>query len=110
MITQQFLLLKHSLSANILYNRITNQILTDHPSQHNVAFKEAEVEAESSEYLKRMYLIQEYPQKITTLAQYYKFNRDLPRCFDEELTSVLNRYHERLKDIDFKRVKAALKR
>jgi hypothetical protein len=34
----------------------------------------------------------------------------VPRCFDKDITSILYRYHDRLHEYDFRRVKAALKK
>ena len=66
--------------------------------------------ADDSECLKRIYSRSEFPTKIEQLADYYKFSRDLPKSHDAQLTRTLERYHDRIRELDFKKVKAAVKK
>jgi hypothetical protein len=60
--------------------------------------------------MRRSYQVEEFCPKIEHLSEYYKFNRDFPRCFDKNLASILMRYEDRLKKMDFRRVKNAIKK
>lgn len=46
---------------------------------------------------------------MDNLSEYYKFNRDLPRNFDRGLKKILGKYYDKLRELDFKKVKAVLK-
>ena len=60
--------------------------------------------------MRREYAVHEWQPKIEHLTEYYKYNRSLPRLYEPTLTTILEKYHNRLRDYDFKVVKAALKR
>jgi len=73
-------------------------------------YHEVLLEVNTFEFMRRSYPLEEFCPKIGHLSEYYKFNRDFPRCFDKNLTGVLMRYEDRLKKLDFRRVKNAIKR
>lgn len=54
--------------------------------------------------------MEEFQPKIRQLSEYYKFNRDFPRCFDNDIEGALMRYQEKLKKLDFRKVKCAIKK
>ena len=48
--------------------------------------------------------------KITSLSEYYKFTRNLPLCRDSKFTYTLEKYQDKLRELDFRKVKAAVKK
>ena len=44
------------------------------------------------------------------LTQYYKFYRDLPAWNERAIQGIMQRYYNRLKDVDYKKIKSVLKR
>lgn len=107
---QSALFEKYSTSIHFYHLQHLEPIIHDDLSPLAVQFREMQYQAESQQCLKRLYQSWEYPNKISQLAEYYKFSRDLPRPNDQNLTRTIQRYHDKLREFDFKRVKAAVKR
>lgn len=60
--------------------------------------------------MKREYREEEYPKKIQMLTEYYKFHRDLPVWNEARVEGIMGKYYERLKDVDYKKIKSVLKK
>lgn len=43
------------------------------------------------------------------LSEYYKFHRDLPLWNDRAVEGIMGRYYNKVKDVDYKRIKQVLK-
>lgn len=44
------------------------------------------------------------------LSEYYKFHRDLPVWNQRPVENIMERYYNRLKDVDYKKIKSVLKK
>lgn len=60
--------------------------------------------------MKREYENEEYYKKITVLSEYYKFHRDLPVWGQKSIDSIMSKYYDKMKDVDYKKIKAVLKK
>ncbi len=43
------------------------------------------------------------------LSEYFKFHRNTPMFYDKGLFRIMDRYYEKIRDHDYKKVKYALK-
>ena len=101
---------KYSTSSNFYFSRQIDDLLSNACSEQVTTFHEILYDLENFEFMKREYTRSEFTNKILHFSEYYKFNRDIPRCFDKDLQRPLMRYQEKVKKLDFRRVKNALKR
>lgn len=44
------------------------------------------------------------------LSEYYKFHRNLPVWNDRQVEEIMGRYYNKVKDVDYKKIKDVLKR
>jgi hypothetical protein len=44
------------------------------------------------------------------LSEYYKFHRDLPVWNERNVEGTMGKYYNRLKDVDYKKIKSVLKK
>ncbi|CAD8213512.1 unnamed protein product [Paramecium octaurelia] len=95
---------KYRHSQNYYYIREINEILSDASTRHVIHFKDWLTIDEEDEYLKRYYKLEEYPQKIALLTEYYKFHADIARIFEEPVCTVLNRYYDKKRKYDYFRI------
>ncbi|CAD8126310.1 unnamed protein product [Paramecium sonneborni] len=95
---------KYQHSQNYYYIREINEILGDASTKQVINFKDWLTIDEEDEYLKRFYNIEEYPQKIVLLTEYYKFHADIARIFEEPICSVLNKYYDKKRKYDYFRI------
>lgn len=65
--------------------------------------------ADEEEKLRRWYRGEEFGGKIEMLSEYYKFHRDLPLWNDRAVEGIMGRYYNKVKDVDYKRIKQVLK-
>lgn len=101
---------KYSTSSNFYFSRQIDDLLNNACNEQVTAFHEILYDLENFEFIKREYTRSEFTNKILHFSEYYKFNRDIPRCFDKDLQSPLMRYQEKVKKLDFRKVKNALKK
>ncbi|CAD8112176.1 unnamed protein product [Paramecium primaurelia] len=95
---------KYQHSQNYYYIREINEILSDASTKHVIHFKDWLTMDEEDEYFKRFYKIEEYPQKIALLTEYYKFHADIARIFQEPVCTVLNKYYDKKRKYDYFRI------
>ncbi|CAD8208795.1 unnamed protein product [Paramecium pentaurelia] len=95
---------KYQHSQNYYYIREINEILSDASTKHVIHFKDWLTIDEEDEYLKRFYKLEEYPQKIVLLTEYYKFHADIARIFQEPVCTVLNKYYDKKRKYDYFRI------
>ncbi|CAD8162051.1 unnamed protein product [Paramecium octaurelia] len=95
---------KYQHSQNYYYIREINEILSDASTKHVIHFKDWLTMDEEDEYFKRFYKMEEYPQKIALLTEYYKFHADIARIFQEPVCTVLNKYYDKKRKYDYFRI------
>lgn len=64
---------------------------------------------EREEFMKRQYAATEYNGKITMLTEYYKFHSDVPRVIELGVEKIMNRYYDKKRENDYRKVKKVLK-
>jgi hypothetical protein len=72
---------KYSSSQNYYYTRDINAILTKKETVANINYIDTKEFDKKKEYLRRFYKASEHKGKITLLTEYYKYHREIPRCF-----------------------------
>ena len=45
---------------------------------------------------------------MTDLTEYYKYHKDIPRLFMPSIGSIMNRYHDKRRRIEYDRIKKEL--
>ena len=55
--------------------------------------------------LKREYQKDEYPRKMAAFREYYYYHEDCPRIFTKGVNQVYERWHEKRRDIVYKKLK-----
>jgi hypothetical protein len=58
--------------------------------------------------MKRTYLRTELKGKMTTLLEYYKYHKNIPRLFMPKIFKVINRFHERKRKLEYALIKRKL--
>ena len=99
---------KYCTSAHLYHAQKVEAIVEDELTVSNHNFREAAMMAQDEECMRRVYAADEQPLKIEQLTQYYKYNRELPRVVGAE--KEMEEYHRKLRNYDFKVVKAVLKK
>lgn len=56
---------------------------------------------EEDEYLKRIYKVVEYKQKISLLTEYYKYHSDIPRLFMLPASVNINNFHDKWRRFEY---------
>lgn len=69
-----------------------------------IRFKDWITMDDDEEYLKRFYKLDEYPQKIQLLTEYYKFHTDITRIFMEPIATILNKYYDKKRKFEYYRI------
>lgn len=59
---------------------------------------------EDEEYLKRYYAITENGHKMQQLCEYYKYHSDVARLFMLPTTTILNKFIDRKRKLEYERV------
>ncbi|CAD8187916.1 unnamed protein product [Paramecium octaurelia] len=95
---------KYCQSQNYYFTRDINEILNEATTKSTVRFKDWNYYDEQDEYLKRVYHLSEYPVKIQLLTEYYKFHHDIARMFQEPVSTILNKYYDKKRKIEYYRI------
>ncbi|CAD8096339.1 unnamed protein product [Paramecium primaurelia] len=95
---------KYCQSQNYYFTRDINEILNEATTKSTVRFKDWNCYDEQDEYLKRVYHLSEYPVKIQLLSEYYKFHHDIARIFQEPVSTILNKYYDKKRKIEYYRI------
>ena len=99
---------KYCSSQNYFYSKNINDILSTESTAIVVKYKDLEVLDESEEYLKRFYKMEEYNFKNKALNEYYKYHKDVPRIFIKLISDIMNRFHDKKRRFEYKRIKIEL--
>jgi hypothetical protein len=100
---------KYSSSQNYYYTRDINAILSESRSKGYIFYKDCLQFLTESEELRRFYLVEEFRHKLTDLAEYYKFHREIPRIFAKSEYDLYFDYHDKKRKIEFLRITNLLK-
>ncbi|CAD8106781.1 unnamed protein product [Paramecium sonneborni] len=95
---------KYCQSQNYYFTRDINEILNEATTKSTVRFKDWNCYDEQDEYFKRFYHLSEYPTKIQLLTEYYKFHHDIARIFQEPVSTILNKYFDKKRKIEYYRI------
>ncbi|KAM3131147.1 hypothetical protein pb186bvf_016727 [Paramecium bursaria] len=95
---------KFCQSQNYYYTRDINEIMAESTTKAVIRFKDWITMDDDEEYLKRFYKLDEYPQKIQLLTEYYKFHTDITRIFMEPIATILNKYYDKKRKFEYYRI------
>lgn len=59
-----------------------------------IKYKNIKFYDEDKEYLKQLYKISKYPEKINILSEFYKYHVDVPRFFMLPTSNIMNNFHD----------------
>lgn len=65
---------------------------------------------DEEECLKRVYSVEEYPNKIHMLSEYYKFHNEVPRLFMLSIAETLDNYIDERRQLEYVKVTNILKK
>lgn len=99
---------KYSASQDYYFSNHVNCILSDAATPPVIRFQDIATTLDEDEYLKRFYRLEEYPNKIGLLSEYYKFHRDIARIFTQPVSHILNKYHDAKRKLDYQKIKQIL--
>lgn len=104
-----FLYNKYSSSQNYYYTKEVNGILGGSKTSAVIEFNDLMCFYEEEHLLKRIYKTEEYPQKISLLAEYYKYHEDVPRLFMMPVAPVVHNYYDKKRRINYIRITRLLR-
>jgi hypothetical protein len=98
----------YSQSQDYFYSNNIGSIVNEASTPLVIRYNDVQTLLDLDEYLKRFYALEEYDKKITLLAEYYKFHKDIPRVFALPTSNFLNKFHDKKRKIEYQRIKLLL--
>ena len=105
----KFLYEKYSSSQNYYYSKEINSILGGNRTPAAFIYADVLNYIEEENLLKRIYGIGEYPKRIDMLTEYYKYHEDVPRLFMKPLASIVHRYYDKKRRLNYIKITKMLK-
>ncbi|CAD8054271.1 unnamed protein product [Paramecium sonneborni] len=99
---------KYSSSQNYYYSKDINDIIEEESTPAVVFYRDLESMIEEEEYLKRSYVKKEAVQKVKALQEYYKYHKDIPRLFMQNVYLTINKFHEKKRRLEYANIKRKL--
>ncbi|CAK72689.1 unnamed protein product (macronuclear) [Paramecium tetraurelia] len=99
---------KYSSSQNYYYSKDINDIIEEESTPAVVFYRDLESMIEEEEYLKRSYVKKEAQQKVKALQEYYKYHKDIPRLFMQNVYLTINKFHEKKRRLEYANIKRKL--
>ncbi|CAD8132022.1 unnamed protein product [Paramecium pentaurelia] len=99
---------KYSSSQNYYYSKDINDIIEEESTPAVVFYRDLESMIEEEEYLKRSYVKKEAIQKVKALQEYYKYHKDIPRLFMQNVYLTINKFHEKKRRLEYANIKRKL--
>lgn len=103
------LYVKFSSSQNYYYSKDITELISQNRCKMLIKFKDQNTFDEEEDYLKRLYSLTEYKNKIKILTEYYKYHREIPRIFAFSISKIMNNYHDKKRKIEYIRIKHMIK-
>ena len=98
----------YSSSQNYFYSQKINDIVSSKRCQETVEFNSWHQSSDHS-FLKRYYMFFEYHTKMVLLVEYYRYHQDVPRFFQHLTSSVIYKFYDRKRRINYNAVVKKLK-
>jgi len=92
---------RHSASENFFFAKTINDFLEHQRSSQAIRIKDLIALEVEEEYLKRVYRLSEYQNKLQDLTEYYKYHNDIVRLFIFPESHILNKYYDRKRKIKY---------
>ena len=59
--------------------------------------------------MRRVYRLEQFQFKNKAITEYYKFHKDYPKFYEKGVDRILEKYYDRKKEFQYKRIKHILK-
>ena len=102
---QQGLYRQYSSSKSYFYSTKITDIVPSKRTPATLMYDDLECLWEDEDFLKRVYHSEEYSRKIAAFKEYYYYHEDCPRIFTKGIERVYERWHEKRRDVIYKRLK-----
>lgn len=99
---------KYSSSKNYYYTREINLIVEGTRSPELICHKESIASFDTKDTLKRFYTIEEYPEKIEMLCDYYRYHNEVPRLFMNKISPLIHNYYDKKRRLRYNEIKGML--
>lgn len=92
---------KYASSQNYYYLKDINAILSEERAAAFIDYKDLMVMGKKDELLKKPYKIKEYNSKLSKLAEYYKFHKEIPRIFAKDIYDTFFDHHDKKRKVEY---------
>lgn len=102
------LYVKHTPNLNYHYTKNINDILASKRTAKVILYKDLIFFNESKEYFRRMYDLNELPEKLVSLTEFYQYHIEIPNLHIMTLERILRNYQIKKRKIEYIQVRKIL--
>ena len=101
---------RYSSSQNYYYTKKINELITNSRISAVIQYKDQLIfDGIEEDMFKRYYAMEDLPEKFQRLTEYYKYYRDIPRLFTYPVVRILNKYHDKKRNLEYDAITKLIK-
>ncbi|CAD8097493.1 unnamed protein product [Paramecium sonneborni] len=102
---QRLLQTKYSHSQSYYDVKILDDFVSSRRTSEVIRFYQVIDYQDDSEFLSRLYFLNEVFEKLRLFSEYYKYHNEIPRFFMPKLCKIMSNYHDKRRRIEYYRIK-----